>query len=377
MLTIGMVAGEISGDNLGASLIKELKKQSPDIKLLGIGGEGLAGEGMDVLYPMERLSVMGITEVLGRYKELWVERKKILNYFLANPPDVFIGVDAPEFNLWLEKELKAAGIKTVHFVSPSVWAWRQGRIKAIKASVDLMLTLFPFESEFYVKHKVNHQYIGHPLANSIQLEPNIKEARERLSIDKTEKVLALLPGSRRNEIKQLASVFLQTARRCVNDNPNLKLIYAANNKKNAELFKSIKQEIAKDLNITIFINQAGDVMQAADAILIASGTATLEAMLYKKPMVVAYKVSWVTYLVLRAMVKIPYAALPNILAKKKLVPEYLQQECTVENLYSDIKAMLKKSSEEDLLGEYISIHKTLRCDTYKIAANAVYELVKV
>lgn len=369
-----MVAGEVSGDNLGAGLVQELKNYFPNIKLSGIGGEALLEQGMQELYPMERLSVMGITEVLGRYKELWLERKKILAYYLENPPDVFIGVDAPEFNLWLEKKLKQAGIKTVHFVSPSVWAWRQGRIKTIKQAVDLMLTLFPFEADFYEQHNVNYKYVGHPLAKAIELEPNTEKARETLNLSINEKVLALLPGSRKNEISKLTPVFLQTAKRCLQDDPSLQIVFAANNQKNAELFESIKCEIDKDLGISVFVNQTDKVMQAADAILIASGTATLEAMLYKKPMVVAYKLSWLSYKILRAMVKIPYASLPNILAKKKIVSEYLQQACTVDNLYVDIKRILEAPPEK-LKTEFMILHKTLMQDTNAVAAEAVYELV--
>ena len=245
MLTIGMVAGEVSGDILGAGLVKELKKTTTNIKLIGIGGENLINQGMTTLYPMERLSVMGITEVLGRYKELWFARKRILGYFLKNPPDVFIGVDAPEFNLWLEKKLKAAGIKTVHFVSPSVWAWRQERIKTIKLSVDLMLTLFPFEADFYKKHDVNYEYVGHPLAAAIKLEPDKTQARSRLNIEPSSSVLALLPGSRKNEITKLAPVFIKTAKLCLKDRDNLKIILAANNEKNADLISSIKQNVDK------------------------------------------------------------------------------------------------------------------------------------
>ena len=324
MVRIGLVAGEASGDMLGAGLLYELKKNVENLSIEGIGGEKLLKSGMEILFPMDRLSVMGITEVLGRYFELKSLRGDLRDHFIRNPPDIFIGIDAPDFNLWLEKELRKAGIKTVHYVSPSVWAWREYRIKKIHEAVDLILNLFPFESGLYDKYSIPNRYVGHPLADKISGDSNLKNARRELGLPSDKTVVALLPGSRLTEIKKITAPLLKAAEISQSKNNNLYFVSGLVNKNSLNCFKEIKNKVVPDLNIDIHVGKTHRVMEAADIIMLASGTATLEAMLFNKPMVVAYRLSWITYFIVRLLATIPYASLPNILAGKKLVSECLQ-----------------------------------------------------
>lgn len=377
MIRIGLVAGEASGDMLGAGLVSELIKSTNDISVEGIGGEKLSATGMNILFPMERLSVMGITEVLGRYTELKGIRDKLREYFIKNPPDVFIGIDAPDFNLGLEKELRAAGIKTVHYVSPSVYAWREYRVKKIRKAVDLMLNLFPFESKIYQDHNIENRYVGHPLADKINPNIDIKQTREELGLPLNKTIIALLPGSRLSEINRIAEPLLKAAMITRRDNNYLQFASSFINEKTHDAFKKIKERVAPDLDVKIFVDKTHDVMSSADIIMLASGTATLEAMLFKKPMIVAYRLSGLTYLIVKLLAKIPYASLPNILAGKKIVPEYLQYDCTPENLSIELNSLLNsKDKQNEMKNVFLELSAGLKKGANQQAANAVMELIK-
>jgi len=377
MLRIGLVAGEASGDNLGAGLIHQIKNNIGSIAIEGIGGEKLSKTGMNILYPMERLSVMGLTEVLGRYRELKKMRDDLIEYFLENPPDIFIGIDAPDFNLGLEKALKEAGIKTVHYVSPSVYAWREYRVKNIKKSADLILNLFPFESEIYKKYDVANKYVGHPLADIIHQNINISDKREELNLPDDKVVVALLAGSRLSEVKKIAEPLLKAAVLSNKESDKLYFVSSFVNEKTLQLFEGIKNEVAADLKVELFVDKTHDVMTASDVIILASGTATLEAMLFNKPMIVVYRLSWLTYCIVKCLAKIPYASLPNILAGKKIVPEYLQYECTAENISNELNSLLSsEEKKETMKKEFSGLSGQLRQNADKQAATAVLELIQ-
>ena len=317
MLRVGIVAGEASGDYLGAELIKQLQIHYPDLILEGIGGDKLSELGCNVLSPMEDLSVIGLVEVLGRYLKLRRVRQSLYNHFLENPPDIFIGIDAPDFNLDLELALKNKNIKTIHYVSPSVWAWRKNRIKKIKQSTDLMLTLFPFEKDIYEEHEINSVCTGHPLVEKYKEQSNKSQARQELGLDNNKIVVAILPGSRRNEISKLATTFAKTAENLQSKNKDIQFITSMLQSSGVNEFKSH----TSDVEIKVFSDQMPAVLQASDAALVASGTVTLEALLSKCPMVVAYKINSLTFNIIKKMASIDYISLPNILAGRRLVSE--------------------------------------------------------
>jgi len=336
MLRIGIVVGEASGDLLGAKLIKEMKEKYSDVEVVGIGGKHLIENGCQSLFEMERLSVMGIFEIFGRLIEILGIRKKLTNYFINNPPDVFIGIDAPEFNLTLEEKLHSQGIKTVHYVSPSVWAWREYRMKKISRAVDLMLVLFPFELAYYSKKNIKARFVGHPLATQLNKIPDKNGAREVLGLPGDKTIIALMPGSRKSELNQHSLIFLQTAIRCQERHENLHFVTNMVDEQAREIFSKAINETCPDLTISIFTDDSRRVMEASDLLLLASGTITLEAMLLKKPMVVAYRLSWFSYQIASRLIRVPYAALPNLLANKLLVPECLQYDCTPEKLSAEL-----------------------------------------
>lgn len=378
---IGMVAGEMSGDILGAGLIKELKLRYPNAQFEGIGGPLMIQEGFNSHVPMERLSVMGLFEVLGRLFELIGIRRRIRQYFLDNPPDVFIGIDAPDFTLGLEEALRKAGIKTAHYVSPSVWAWRQKRIFKIARAVDLMLTLFPFEARFYKEHNVPVEFVGHPLADMIPLSSSQAMAREKLGLmEKTltdrENIVALLPGSRSGEIHYLGEIFIETANYILKHNPNVQFLLPYVNEERKLQIEQIIQRIAPDLPITLIKGQSRDVMSACDVVLLASGTATLEAMLLKRPMVVAYRMSAFTFFIMKRLMKAPYIALPNLLANKALVPELIQAQASPQNLGKAVLQRLARDKNRDALDtQFLQIHQSLKQDASDKAAMAVARLM--
>ena len=376
-MRIAIVVGETSGDMLGIGLMKALKKQYPDATFEGIGGPLMEAEGFKSFVPMERLAVMGLVEILGRLFELLKVRKKLVKYWQQNPPDVFIGIDAPEFNTQLEYKLKTSGIKTVHYVSPSVWAWRSKRIHKIKKSVDLMLTLFPFEAKFYQEHDVPVSFVGHNLADSIPFENQADDARQVFNIEPNEKVVCLMPGSRGSEVEKLCPVFLQTAERIAQHNPDVRFILPAANHVRKQQIEQFIEEMKPAAKIEVIDGHSKTCMQAADVILLASGTATLEGMLLKKPMIVSYIVSSITAMIMRRLLKQDFISLPNLLAGREVVPEILQEHATAENL---AKAVNERLEDEDLIHQlqetFLFIHKQLKRGANEQAALAIVNLLE-
>lgn len=352
-LRIAILAGEASGDILGAGLLHALHGRVEQLEIVGVGGELMAAQGLRSRFPMERLSVMGLVEVLGRLPELLRRRARLAEELIADPPDVFVGIDAPDFNLGLERRLRRAGIPTVHYVSPSVWAWRRKRIFSIRKSTDLMLTLLPFETRIYEEHQIAVRFVGHPLANQIPLEPDQAAARAALGLAAEGELVALLPGSRGGEIRQLAEPFLDTARWLLQRRPELRfLLPAANDRRHGELAALIAEKYA-DLPLELTRGRSREVMAAADSILIASGTATLEAMLLKKPMVVAYRMAPLTYKILSRLISSRHIALPNLLADRRMVPEVLQDEVRAEVLGAAAVAVAGGSNRARRTGVYL------------------------
>lgn len=376
-MRIAIVAGETSGDMLGAGLIKSLQQRFPDATFEGIGGPLMQAQGFKSFVPMERLAVMGLVEVLGRLFELLQIRRDLVTRWLANPPDVFIGIDAPDFNLTLEQKLRAAGIKTVHYVSPSVWMWRQKRVFKIAKAVDLMLTLFPFEAKFYEQHQVPVKFVGHHLADKIPLETPKGPARSALGLDPQAQVVCLMPGSRSGEVAKLGELFLQTARRMLHERPELQFIIPAASTERRDQIQAMLDAYPGRLPVTVVLGQSHTCMAAADAILLASGTATLEAMLMKRPMVVSYKLAPLTFWILKRMVSRQWISLPNLLADRELVPELLQQDATPEKLAAALLAQLENSVAMQQLHEtFLFIHRQLQRHADEEAAAAIAELVR-
>ncbi|MFJ3053211.1 lipid-A-disaccharide synthase [Pseudomonas nitroreducens] len=371
-LRVALVAGEASGDILGSGLMQALRQRHPDIEFIGVGGPRMEAEGLKSHFPLERLSVMGLFEVLGRLRELLRRRKDLMQMLIAAKPNVFIGIDAPDFNLNIELKLRRAGIRTVHYVSPSVWAWRQKRVLKIKQACDLMLALFPFEARFYEEHAVPVRFVGHPLANTIPLEADRAGARERLGLPLGASVVALLPGSRGGEVGKLGALFLDTAQRLLQDRPGLKFVLPC---ASPERRVQIEEMLAgRDLPVQLLDGASHEALAACDAVLIASGTATLEALLYKRPMVVAYKVASMTYRILKRLVKSPYISLPNLLAGRLLVPELIQDAATPEALAATLTPLLDDGSVQT--EPFDAIHRALRQDASAQAAEAVLALVE-
>jgi len=374
-LRIGIVAGEASGDILGAGLIEEIRSRVPEVEFVGIAGPRMLAAGCETLFPQEKLAVMGLTEVIPHVREILAIRKQLYRYFVAQPPDVFVGVDAPSFNTGLELKLRQRGIKTVHYVSPSVWAWRQYRVKKIARSVDHMLTLFPFEAQFYAQQGLQVTFVGHPLANAIPMEDQQVPARQSLGVDAQTKLIAILPGSRISEINYLLADFLATARNCHRENSELRFLVAAAGERAEQLIKTIVAEHAGDLPVRIVNGQTQEVMAAADVVLLASGTATLEALLLKRPMVVAYRVSAVTAWIARRFLRINRFALPNLLAGDSLVPEFIQEQIDPRSMAEKLLFYLNDNNERQRLRQqFESIHRQLRCDANAKAADAVLQL---
>lgn len=375
-LRIGIVVGETSGDLLAADLCKELKRRQIPFSVSGIAGPELQQQGVRSLFPMERLSVMGLGEILKQLPQLLRCRREITEYFIAHPPDVFIGVDAPEFNLDLEKKLKNHGIRTLHYVSPSVWAWRRWRLKKIAKAVDLMLCLFPFEKCFYEEHDIPVQFVGHPSADEIPCTIDSLAARKTLGLPESAAIIAILPGSRRNEINYLGELFLKTAQRCYQQNPKLVFVVAMVNQEREQQFMQLAKQITPNLPLQLVRGQSRQVMTAANVVLLASGTATLEAMLLKKPMVVAYRMSKLSYWMAKLLIKVDYIALPNLLAKKLLVPEFIQEKANVDNLS---QALLYYLNNADIVSklekEFLVLHQQLRCHASKQAVDAVLKIL--
>ncbi|MGQ9426078.1 lipid-A-disaccharide synthase [Gilvimarinus sp. F26214L] len=375
-LRIGMLAGEMSGDSLGAGLIAAIKKRVPDAQFEGIGGPKMIAAGFHSLADQERLAVMGFVEPLKRLPELLAIRRRIYRHFVANPPAVFLGIDSPGFNITLEHRLRQAGIKTAHYVSPQIWAWRRERVHKIARSVDLMLSLFPFEARFYKEHNVPVSFVGHYLADRIPLVPDQRAARDALGLSPDQRVIALLPGSRSSEVKLIAPEFLATAEWCLRQKPDLHFIMpAANEARHAQLQELLKHK--PDLPVTLTHGRSHEVMCAADAVLMASGTTTLEALLLKRPMVVAYKFPRLSYAIYSRLLEIPHISLPNILAGRELVPEYLQDRVDPEAMGRDLLSYLENADKvEALKQEFLSIHIQLQQNADERAADAVLALAR-
>lgn len=376
-IKIAIVAGEESGDILGAGLIRSLKNRYPNAIFEGVGGRRMIAEGLNPEFPMERLSVMGLVEVLKRLRELLKRRKKLINKWLQTPPDVFIGIDAPDFNLGLERVLKADRIPTVHYVSPSVWAWREKRLKKIEQSVDLMLCFLPFEAKYYQDTKVKAGFIGHPLANQLPLPISQQQAKDALGLNNTSPVLTLMPGSRSSEVGQLAPAFIETALSLSNKIPNLQIILPAANEERCQQIKSFIQEARAESKIKLVQGSSQVCLMAADSVLIASGTATLEAMLCSTPMVVAYKMAPLSYAIISRMLKTPYVSLPNLLAGKALVPEIFQSDVRSDVLEPLVfKSLTDLNYKESLQAEFSTLSDLLRQDADDKAAEAVSSLLE-
>ncbi len=369
-----IVVGEHSGDTLGAGLMVALQKQFPNAKFIGIGGDKMIKLGFESLFAMDELAVMGIVEVLGRIRRLLYVRKTLVEYFSANQPDVFIGIDAPDFNIGLELRLKAKNIKTVHYVSPSVWAWREKRIFKIAKATDMVLSLLPFEKAFYDKHQVPCTFVGHPLADDIPMTNDKVQARDELNLPHTTKVLALMPGSRGGELSRLLAPFFASAEQLQQEDENLILVAPMVSEKRAQQFDKMKAEIAPNLAVHVIIDKTQAVMAASDCLLTASGTVTLEAALIKRPMVICYKFNLLTYWLAKWLVKLQWFSLPNLLANKTLVPELLQDEVCAEQIVPLVKERLYQDQTQ-LNDSFITIHQELKCNASEQAANAVIAIL--
>ena len=373
----GIVAGEKSGDILGASLISALRNYFPDAEFIGVGGSEMVALGCESLCPIDRLSVMGFVEPLRRLPELLTLKRKLRRRFLAERIDAFIGIDSPVFNLSLAKALKNKGIKTIHFVSPTIWAYRENRVFNIKKSIDLMLTLFPFEKDLYKKHKIKAECVGHPLADQLSLKDRSCNRRTQLGIPNDQTVVALLPGSRVDEVNRLAPMFFETALEALQKYPKLKFLVPFSN---LETHLRLKSHMA-NLSIVAgeqftLINDSHAALDASDFAFITSGTATLEALFLRKPMVICYKLAPISYLIGSRLIKVPYVGLPNILANEKIVPEYIQKEVTTTALLGELDEFMGGvKSFSELLIKYEEIHEDLRGGASEKAASEIFRLV--
>ena len=378
-LRIALVAGEASGDQLGAGLIAELRARFPQVEFAGIGGPAMRAAGFDAWHDSQALAVMGLAEVLAHLPRLLRLRSGLRRRLLAWKPDVFVGIDAPDFNLGVEKWLKARGIRTVHYVSPSVWAWREGRAEKIGRSADRVLCLFPMEPPIYAKHAVDARFVGHPLADAIPLQPDRAAARAVLGLDATSPVLALLPGSRLGEIARMLPVFLDAADGVAAEFPDLRLLIpAANAQCRGAIEHALSRSPASAPRSLVLDGDAQRAMIASDVVLLASGTAALEAMLCKRPMVVGHRIAPMTHAIVRGLglLKSRFVSLPNILANEALVPELLQDDCTAPKLRDAVLAWLRDPEAAIALRpRFRALHETLRRDASARAADAVAELL--
>jgi lipid-A-disaccharide synthase len=378
MLNIGIVANEPSGDQLGAAVVRALRERLPDARFIGVAGPRMLEEGCETLLPMESLSVMGLVEVLKVLPRLLAARRRLVEQLRALRPSVVIGVDAPDFNLGLERRLRDRGIKTVHLVSPTVWAWRPKRVKTIRKAVDLLLSIFPFEEPFLREHGVPVCYIGHPLADAFPLTVDQERARLALGLPANRPIVAVLPGSREGEMARNAESFIKTASWCHDRRPEL-LFVAPMTSQNLQLrFRALLAEHAPSLPITIVDGNSHQVLASADCVLTASGTATLEGLLTKRPMVVGYRISPLTYQLVKRLklIKVPYAAMANLLVGRELAPEFLQHRCRPSLMGPALLELLDDSERrEHIAAEYRRIHIELRRNAARSAAQAIVGLI--
>ena len=370
---IAMVAGETSGDLLASHLIRAIRQQVPDAEFFGIGGPKMQAEGFDAPWPSELLAVHGYVDALKRYRELSGIRRALLGQIRGERPAAFIGVDAPDFNLWLEGKVKDSGIPSIHFVSPSIWAWRGGRIKRIARSVSRMLCLFPFEPEIYEQAGVPVSYVGHPLADVFPLHPDRNAARQLLELPLAHRIVAMLPGSRQSEVRNLADTYIATAKQMVERDPGLCFLVPLATRETRAIFEeALHRNQALDLPIRMLFGHAVEAMIASDVVLVASGTASLEAALLKRPMVITYRIGAWQYRLMKRMAYLPWVGLPNILCNEGLVPELLQDDATPEKLAAALDAWLNDPDRRAALeARFTELHLTLRQNTAEKAAEAV------
>ncbi|MGD8428980.1 MAG: lipid-A-disaccharide synthase [Ectothiorhodospiraceae bacterium] len=374
---VAIVAGELSGDVLGADLMRAIKARHPGVRFEGIGGPAMLREGLEGLYPLESLSVMGLVEVLRHLPRLLRIRRELFRHFRDNPPDAFVGIDAPDFNLGLERRLRVSGVPTAHYVSPSVWAWREGRITGIARSVDLMLTLLPFEARFYEEHGVPVEFVGHPTADRYPMDVDRERYRRQLNMDPRDSVVAVLPGSRNSEVERIGAVFAQTLALLQQRHPRLRIVSPMATHGIRRRFDALLRAAGVD-NVELLDGNAEAAMGAADVVLTASGTATLEAMLLKRPMVVAYKVSPITaWLVKRLnLIRVKQVSLPNLLAQETLVPELIQDAATPAALAEQIEHLLQNPARaRQLENRFRELHGVIRRNASERAAGALERLL--
>ncbi|WP_417442522.1 lipid-A-disaccharide synthase [Idiomarina abyssalis] len=367
---IAIVAGEHSGDLLGAGLMQAISKRHPGAYFIGVGGPLMAEQGMDSYFPMDDLAVMGIAEVVQQLPKLLRHRKKLVQYLIEEQPDVMIGIDAPDFNLTVETRLKNAGIATIHYVSPSVWAWREGRIKGIKKAVDHVLCLLPFEKDFYDKHGLPATFVGHPLADDIPMQWQQAPARKELKLEPESEYLAILPGSRKGEIARMAPVFLRVAKKIAEKYPNLRFVAPMISDARAEQFQELIKQYSPELTIALPVGESRKVMAASNYLLLTSGTVALEALLIKRPMVVAYRFHWLSYQIIKRLFHAPFFSLPNLLAGKEIVPELAQSEASEEGIEQALVELIEQDNT-DLLEQFKTIHQQLKVSASEKAANVV------
>ena len=376
-MRIAVVAGEASGDQLAAGLVAKLREHYPDAVIEGIAGEKMQKAGCTSLFPLETLSVMGVVEVIKNLPAILKVRRGLLKHFAKHRPDIYIGIDAPDFNLPVEKKLKAQGIKTVHYVSPSVWAWREGRMKTIKKATDAVLAILPFEEAFYKRYQHRAVFVGHPLANSIPLHPNTEAARKKLGISSSDKaIVTILPGSRGQEVERLLEPFLGAALLCKHQlkQPIQFVIPVAKPSlmPHIERFRAVLDQ----LDVLILSGQSHQALEAADFVLLASGTAALEAMLYKKPMVMAYKLATLNYKLAKLFIKIRRFSLPNILADDDLITECIQDEATPERLAHELLELINdEAKRKAMVDQFYALHEVLKCDSDQRAFEVVQALL--
>ena len=378
MKTIAIVAGESSGDLLGSHLIRSLKSSRSDLKFIGIAGPKMMKEGAVSLFLMEELSVRGYFEAFKKLFHLIQLRKNLLNQILNQKPDLFIGVDAPDFNFWIERQLKKKGIPVIHYVSPSIWAWRGNRLRKIKKSVDHMLTIFPFEKNIYSKANIQATFVGHPLAEMIPLYSNKKKAQDKLKIIKATKVIALLPGSRQGEVTWHAQLLIDSATEISKRFRDVKFLVPLPTRETYDIFsKTLFKNTHVELDIQLLVGHASDAINAADLVIVASGTATLETALYKKPMIVIYKMSSISWQILKRMRYLPFVSLPNILLNKFIVPELLQSDATSDNISSKAIEILKNAPyRKNLLIQFTKIHHQLKQNTSDRLSKVILKFIK-